>query len=111
MPMYTFENTDTGEQFDLLMKIADKEKYLKKHSNIKQVITAPNLNFGGVGDRTKPPSGFKDVLSRIGEANPMSPMADDYGKKDAKSVAIRDSVKRVKKKVGSLMGDTPKHLK
>mgnify|MGYP001164188237 FL=1 len=111
MPMYTFENTDTGEQFDMLMKIADKEKYLKKNNNIKQVITAPNLNFGGVGDRTKPPSGFKDVLSRIGEANPMSPMADDYGKKDAKSVAIRDSVKRVKKKVGSLMGDTPKHLK
>ena len=111
MPMYTFENTDTGEQFDMLMKIADKEKYLKKNINIKQVITAPNLNFGGVGDRTKPPSGFKDVLSRIGEANPMSPMADDYGKKDAKSVAIRDSVKRVKKKVGSLMGDTPKHLK
>ena len=110
MPMYTFENTDTGEQFDMLMKIADKEKYLKKNSNIKQVITAPNLNFGGVGDRTKPPSGFKDVLSRIGEANPMSPMADDYGKKDAKSVAIRDSVKRVKKKVGTIMGDKPKHL-
>ena len=21
MPMYTFENTDTGEQFDMLMKI------------------------------------------------------------------------------------------
>ena len=111
MPMYTFEDTDTGEQFDMLMKIADKEKYLKKNSNIKQVITAPNLNFGGVGDRTKPPSGFKDVLSRVAEAHPMSPMADDYGKKDAKSVAIRDSVKRVKKKVGSLMGDTPKHLK
>ena len=106
MPMYTFEDTDTGEQFDMLMKIADKEKYLKKSSNIKQIITAPNLNFGGVGDRTKPPSGFKDVLSRVAEANPMSPMADDYGKKDAKSVAIRDTVKKVKKRVGNLMGES-----
>ena len=111
MPIYTFENKETEEQFDMMMAIADKEKWLKKNPHMKQVITAPNLNFGGVGDRTKPTSGFKDVLSRIGEANPMSPMADDYGKKDAKSVAIRDSVKRVKKKVGSLMGDTPKHLK
>lgn len=111
MPMYTFENTETGEQFDMLIKIADREKVLNNNPHWKQVITAPNLNFGGVGDRTKPSSGFKDVLSRIGEANPMSPMADDYGKKDAKSVAIRDSVKRVKKKVGSLMADKPKHLK
>lgn len=106
MPMYTFEDTNTGEQFDMLMKIADKEKYLSKNENIKQVITAPNLNFGGVGDRTKPPSGFKDVLSRVAEANPMSPMADDYGKKDAKSVAIRDTVKKVKKRVGNLMGES-----
>ena len=67
--------------------------------------------MGGVGDRTKPDGGFKDVLSRVAEANPMSPMADDFGKKDAKSVAIRDSVKRVKKKVGALMADKPKHLK
>ena len=111
MPMYTFEDTESGETFDMLMKIADKDKYLAKNPNIKQVITAPNINFGGVGDRTKPPSGFKDVLSRVAEANPMSPMADDYGKKDAKSVAIRDSVKRVKKKVGALMSDKPKHLK
>ncbi len=109
--MYTFEDTNTGEQFDMLMKIADKEKYLQKNKNIKQVITAPNINMGGVGDRTKPDGGFKDVLSRVAEANPMSPMADDFGKKDAKSVAIRDSVKRVKKKVGALMADKPKHLK
>lgn len=106
MPMYTFENTETGEQFDMLMKIADKEKYLSKNENIKQVITAPNLNFGGTGDRTKPPSGFKDVLSRVAEANPYSPMADDYGKKDAKSVKIRNTVKDVKKRVGNLMGES-----
>lgn len=111
MPIYTFENTESGEVFDMMMKISDKDKWLSKNKHMKQVITAPNLNFGGVGDRTKPPSGFKDVLSRVAEANPMSPMADDYGKKDAKSVAIRDSVKRVKKKVGSLMSDKPKHLK
>ena len=110
MRVYTFLNNETGEEFDLLMKIADREIYLEKHPNIQQVITAPNINKGGVGDRTKPDGGFKEVLSRVADNSPYSPLADDYGKKDAKSVAIRDSVKRVKKKVGSIMGDKPKHL-
>lgn len=110
MPVYTFLDNETGEQYDMLIKIADKETYLNNNPHVQQVITAPNINKGGVGDRTKPPSGFKDVLSRVADNSPYSPLADDYGKKDAKSVAIRDSVKRVKKKVGSIMGDKPKHL-
>ena len=106
MPIYTFENTETEEQFDMMMAIADKGKWLKKNPHMKQIITAPNLNFGGVGDRTKPDKGFQDVLSRVAEANPYSPMADDFGKKDAKSVKIRDTVKKVKKRVGNLMGES-----
>ena len=110
MPVYTFLDNETGEEFDLLMKIAERETYLEKNPSIQQVITAPNINKGGVGDRTKPDGGFKEVLSRVADNSPYSPLADDYGKKDAKSVAIRNSVKRVKKKVGSIMGDKPKHL-
>jgi hypothetical protein len=111
MPIYSFEN-EKGEIWDELMSWEHRCEYLKENPTIKQIITgAPNINKGGTGDRTKPSGGFKDVLSRVAEANPMSPMADDFGKKDAKSVAIRDTVKKVKKRVGSLMGDTPKHLK
>ena len=83
MPIYTFENTETEEQFDMMMAIADKEKWLKKNPHMKQI-----------------------VLSRVAEANPYSPMADDFGKKDAKSVKIRDTVKKVKKRVGNLMGES-----
>ena len=32
-------------------KVGDREKYLAKNPNIQQVITAPNINKGGVGDR------------------------------------------------------------
>ena len=106
MPMYTFENTESGEQFDMLMKIADKETWLKKNPHIKQVITAPSINFGGTGDRTKPDAGFQEVLSRVAESNPYSPMADDFGKKDAKSVKLRNTVKDVKKRVGNLMSES-----
>ncbi len=46
MPTYTFKNKDTGEEFDKVMKIAEKEPYLKDNPNISPVLTAPNF----VGD-------------------------------------------------------------
>ena len=38
MPIYTFENTETDEQFDMMMAIADKEKWLKKNPNVKMEL-------------------------------------------------------------------------
>ena len=46
MPTYTFKNNKTGEIFDKVMKIAEKEPYLKDNPNISPVLTAPNF----VGD-------------------------------------------------------------
>ena len=106
MPIYSFQNNETGEIKDEIMSYDDKLKYLEENPHLTSIITkAPSITSNRGGDRTKPPSGFKDVLSRVADANPLSPMADDFGKKDRKSVAIRDSVKRVKKKVGNLMSD------
>jgi hypothetical protein len=110
MPTYVFENTITGEVFEGFMGISEADNYLEDNPHIRKQITAPAIVSSRGGDRTKPDDGFKSVLSRIADANPTSPMADDFGSKDKKSVAVRDSLKRVKKKLGSIMGDTPKHL-
>ena len=112
MPIYSFEN-DKGETWDEMMSWDDRCIYLKENPTIKQIITgAPNINKGGTGDRTKTDGGFKDVLSRVAEANPYSPMADDFGKKDSKSVKLRNTVKDVKKRVGGLMSESkPDNLK
>ena len=48
---------------------------------------------------------FKEVLSRISEQNPYSPLASEYGKKDPTSVKVRDTVKKVRKKVGGPMNE------
>jgi len=96
MPIYTIENTENGEVFDVLMKISDKEEWLKKNKHMRQIPTAPNINKGGVGDRVKRDGGMNEVLSRIADNNPNSPLADDFGKKDAKSVASRKVAKKVR---------------
>ncbi len=96
MPIYTIENTETGEIFDIMLKIADKEKVLQSNPHWRQVPTAPNINKGGVGDRVKRDGGMNEVLSRIADNNPNSPMADDFGRKDSKSVANRKVAKKVR---------------
>ena len=96
MPIYEIENTETGEIFEILMKISDKERLLQKNPHFRQVPSAPALNFGGVGDRVKRDCGMNDVLSKIADANPSSPMAEDFGKKDSKSVAHRKVAKKIR---------------
>lgn len=94
MPIYTYENTDTGEQFDILMKLSEKEGYEKDNPHLKNKITGAPGIVGGRGDRTRPNDGFKEVLSKISESNPYSALAQDYGKKDPLSVKKRDAVSR-----------------
>ena len=47
MPLYDFEDTDTGETFELQMKIAEKADFLKANPNVRQVIGTPMI-VGGV---------------------------------------------------------------
>lgn len=99
MPTYSFRNNETGEEYDKIMSWDAKVEYLKEHPEIQSIITgAPGL-VTATGDRTKPPSGFKDVLSRIADANPNSPLANDYGKKDHKSVKVREIVQKQTAKI------------
>jgi predicted nucleic acid-binding Zn ribbon protein len=71
VPIYTFENTDTGEQFDMMMKIADKETWLKKNPNMKQRITkAPSLSYDSVGlGVRKTDDNFNSLLKHIKKGN------------------------------------------
>jgi hypothetical protein len=71
MPIYTFENTKTGEEFELEMKIAEKDVYLKKNKNIIQTITHMNIGDSVRMGITKPPSDFsKYILGRIKDKVP-----------------------------------------
>mgnify|MGYP000844991337 CR=1 FL=1 len=94
MPLYDLMNTETGEYIEKMCSLSEKELFLKENPHFKQVVLgAPGL-VGGHGDRTKPDGGFKEVLSKISESNPNSALANTYGKKDSKSVKIRNAVQK-----------------
>ena len=52
MPLYDFEDTKTGEQFELQLKISEKDDFLKANPNLRQVIGTPMI-VGGVDGNEK----------------------------------------------------------
>jgi hypothetical protein len=100
MPTYNFENTETGEITEEIMKISDRDIYLSENPQLKGIMLSAPGTVKATGDRTKTPNGFKEVLSKISEANPTSSLAGDYGHKDHKSVTTRNIVQKHREKAG-----------
>lgn len=73
MPRYEFKDTVTGEVFEKIMKISEKEQYLIDNPTIQQ----HHSSMAPVGDSVrlgvrKPDNGFKEVLQKIHSKTPGS---------------------------------------
>ncbi len=69
MPTYTFRNTLTNEVFDKFMSIADREQYFLDNPNLISVMGAPAMGDSVRLGIRKPDDGFREVLSKISDAN------------------------------------------
>ena len=97
MPTYQFRNTQTDEEFEVLMKISEREEYLKNNPHIQSIITAPALVSGVSTSNSRSgrvPSGFNEVLSKVAEAHPTSKVAQRFGQKSIKQVKTEQIVKK-----------------
>lgn len=92
MPTYTFQDTDTGEVFDKILKISEKDNFLKDNPNLKSLVTGINI-VAGVGS-IKSDSGWKENLSRIAEAHPRSALAERHGSKSIKDIKTKQVVEK-----------------
>ena len=99
MPTYTFKNNDTEEVFDRFISIADKDNFLLENPHITQIIGAPKIISGRMGGM-KPSDGFNDVLRKVADQNPYSPLAEKLGGRDAKTVKNTEIINNAKKKSG-----------
>lgn len=91
MPLYDFENKETGEQFTLFLSISGRDEFLKLNPEVKSIITqAPSL-VSGINSQAKQDSGWQENLSRIAESNPNSALADKLGGRTAKQVKSNDA--------------------
>ena len=97
MPIYTFENTKTGEIYDDMMSIAEKETFLKKNKHIEQKLTTINISSGVQGVNMKTDGGWKDNLSRIADAHPTSELAKQHRRRSIKEVKTQQVVEKHRK--------------
>ena len=76
------------------MSISEMEEFIKK-KHIK-LLPPTQLNIvsstGTVDGKTD--SGWKDVMAKISEAHPKSPLADRYGKRSVKDTQIEGVIKK-----------------
>jgi predicted nucleic acid-binding Zn ribbon protein len=97
MPTYSFIDTDSGEEFDALMKISEREEYLKSNPHIQPLLTAAAI-VGGVSIKDKVPAGFKEVLAKVAENHKGSAVADAHGKRSIKETKTKRIVESLHKK-------------
>ena len=91
MPTYSFVDTDTGEEFDIIMKWSEREEFLKENPSVQPIVTAAGI-VSGVSLTGKVPDGFKEVLAKVAENHKSSTVADRHGKKSIKETKTRDLV-------------------
>lgn len=99
MPIYQFRIKETDEVFEEMFTFEQKRVFLEENPEFEQIIGAPAIISGISGVTHKTDSGFNDMLNRIGNANPYSPLAQQHGDKSVKATKIRDAVNKVKSKV------------
>ena len=94
MSTYRFYNRKTGLVYEEYMMMSEMEKLVKKKHIELLPPTQMNIvsSVGSVDSKTD--SGFKEVLSKVSEAHPNSPLASRYGKRSVKDTQIE----RVRKK-------------
>lgn len=98
MPIYTYYDPETEEEWDELWSYDTHKQFLEDNPNLQQRLHAPNFVSGIAGITHKNDSGFGDMMSRIAAANPTSPLAEKYGDKGVKASKTRDAVIRQKER-------------
>ena len=89
MPIYDFQNIETGEVEEHMMSFTKLDQFKKDNPLLKQVILKAAATIGGhISVHENKDGGFNDLMSRIGTANPTSDVADKYVSRQAKQVSV-----------------------
>jgi hypothetical protein len=105
---YHFKNKKTGKITVVDLKASEYDAYKAKHPNLERyhdsapAVTFNGRTFGGLDSKTD--NTFKEVLAKIGEAHPTSPLGKNYRKnKSVKEIKTRDIIKKHADRHGKLI--------
>lgn len=99
MPTYRFKDLSTGKEFEQMISFTQKQSLLEADSNIEALPpTQFTIGYSVVTAKSKADDGWKETLSKIAEANPNTPLGNEYGSKSAKESKTRAAVEKWRSK-------------
>lgn len=82
MPTYTFLDNSTGEYFEKVLRISERDKFLEDNPNIEPAFLDPPMLGDPVRLGVKTiDNGFREVLSKIHNSQPKSNLADKLSRR------------------------------
>ena len=99
MPTYEFVNTKTKKLEEHTMSVSLYDEFKEKNPHLERYIgNAPLFSYNGAGDFAgkKTDNTWKEVMHKIAEQNPRSPLADKVLKKNTKRVKTDQVLKKHK---------------
>ncbi len=71
MPSYNFRNKKTGKVFEKVMKMSEREDYLKDNPDIEQMLSTPAFRYGVNNTQgVKVDDGFREIQQKAAENHP-----------------------------------------
>ena len=97
MPIYEFLNKKTKKLEEYSMSISAYDEFKASNPHLERYYSeAPSFSYSGTGDMhgKKTDNTWKEVMSKIAEQNPRSPLADNVLKKSAKRIKTDQVLKK-----------------
>ena len=97
MPTYEFVNKNTGKVEEHLISISAYDSFKAENPHLERYYSeAPGFSYSGTGDMAgkKTDNTWKEVMHKIAEQNPRSPLADKVLKKNTKRVKTDQTLKK-----------------
>jgi len=99
MPIYEFLNTKTKKIEEHTMSVSAYDDFKVDNPHLERYYSdAPMFSYSGTGDLSgkKTDNTLKEVMHKIAEQNPRSPMAEKVLKKDTKRIKTDQVFKKHK---------------
>jgi hypothetical protein len=99
MPTYEFINKKTKKLEEHTMSVSLYDEFKEKNPHLERYIgDAPLFSYSGTGDMAgkKTDNTWKEVMHKIAEQNPRSPLADKVLRKNTKRVKTDQVLKKHK---------------
>jgi hypothetical protein len=101
MPIYEFVNTKTKKIEEYSMSVSAYDQFKADNPHLERYYSEPPLySYSGMGDFAgkKTDNTWKEVMHKIAEQNPRSPLAEKVLKKDSKRIKTDQVIEKHRKK-------------